>query len=83
MQNYLKANDISQEEVLMIFKMRSRMADVKTIFRNKNETLDCDLCKNENESQRHILECKEILKRNKYRFCTDPRLNKVLIYLGI
>ena len=39
----------------MIFKMRSRMTDVKMNFRNKNETLECDLCKNEDESQRHIL----------------------------
>ena len=55
MQKYLKANqyDIKSEEVLMIFKMRSRMADVKT-----NETL-------EDESKRHILEYKEILKKEK------------------
>ena len=77
MQNYLKANDINQEEVLMIFKMRSRMADVKTNFRNKNETLECDLCNNENESQRHVLECEEILKQKK-EYGQQPKYEEIL-----
>ena len=64
MQKYLKGNknNIKIEEAQMIFKLRSRMADVKVNFRNKYEVLECDICKDEEETQKHILECDEILK---------------------
>ena len=66
MQNYLKASktDIKNEEAQMIFKMRSRMTEVKTNFKGMYETLECDACKKEEETQKHVLECEEILKKN-------------------
>ena len=52
MQKYLKANknDIKVEEAQILFKLRSRMADVKVNFRNKYEVLECDICKDEEEN---------------------------------
>ena len=41
----------------MKFKLRRRMADVKVNFRHKYEVLECDICKDEEETQKHILEC--------------------------
>ena len=67
MQRYFKAGKlkISQEEVRTIFKMRSRVSDVKTNFRNKYDSLLCDLCYEEDESQEHLLNCKEIISLKK------------------
>ena len=64
MQNYLKANKlkISQELAQTVFKMRSRMEEVKINFRGKYENLECGVCKEVEESQKHIIECREILK---------------------
>ena len=46
MQNYLKADNfrISRKEAQEIFKLRSRMTDVKLNFRGMRETLECDIC---------------------------------------
>ena len=67
MQRYLKASDvtINQEEVQTIFKMRSRMTDVKTNFRGKYDSFECELCNEEDENQKHMIECREILKHKK------------------
>ena len=66
MQNYSKSNEIriELEEAQEIFKMRSRMSDVKNNFRGKYENFECNICSTkEYETQQHILECKEINKR--------------------
>ena len=61
MQKYLKACNvkISKEEAQEIFKLRSRVTDVKSNFKTKFDTLECDGCKMEEETQEHILlKCK-------------------------
>ena len=67
MQKYLKSNPIkiSQEEAQMIFKLRSRVTDVKINQRGKYEEYECALCKKEDESQKHIMECEELDKFKK------------------
>ena len=69
MRNYLKANRfrISLEECQEIFKIRSRVTDVKINFRGKYENLECDICKKQEESQKHILECSEIMKEDGFK----------------
>ena len=66
MQNYLKPSriKISQIEIETIFKLRSRMTDVKLNFRSKYENLECRACFREDESQKHIYECIEVIKNN-------------------
>ena len=46
MQRYFKAGGfkINQEEVKTIFKIRSRVPEVKTNFRGKYESFECVLC---------------------------------------
>ena len=58
---------MNQEEVKTIFKIRSRMTSVKTNFRGKYDNFECDLCKEEDKNQKHILECKEIKKKIKVK----------------
>ena len=66
MQKYLKSTNfkIKIEEKQEIFKMRSRVSDVKMNFKGRYENLECDICKNENETQIHLIECNEV---NKYK----------------
>ena len=61
MQRYLKSNGLKmkQEEVIEIFKLRSRMYDVKTNFRGKYDNFECELRNEIDETQKHMLDCQE------------------------
>ena len=37
------------------------MTDVKMNFKGKNSEFECEICEKENETQKHMLECKELL----------------------
>ena len=64
MQNYLKPNKISTIEVSQeIFKIRNRVTDEKENFKGMYDSTECFFCKEE-ESQKHIMECK-IINKNK------------------
>ena len=67
MQNYLKPNrsKIKIEEAQEIFKMRSRVSDVKSNFKGKDENFTCNICENEDETQKHIIDCPLINKERK------------------
>ena len=61
MQKYLKACNIKikQEEAQEIFRLRSRVSNVKTNFKSNYDTLECEACYDEDEeSQKHVLQCK-------------------------
>ena len=65
MQNYLKGNrtKISQNMAEIIFSLRSRVTKVKMNYKGSFENLECEVCKEEQESQKHIIqECKKMLK---------------------
>ena len=67
MQKYLRQCKINirKEEAQEIFKMRSRVSDVKINFKGKYETFDCESCNDkEEESQKHILQCKSLNENN-------------------
>ena len=53
---------ITQNEIQTIFKLRSRVTDVKQNFKAKYENLECRNYKVEEESQNHVYECWEIIK---------------------
>ena len=69
MQGYLKPNKIKMkiEEAQEIFRMRSRVTDLKTNFKGKYESFECDVCKIDDETQKHIIECKEIINEKRRR----------------
>jgi hypothetical protein len=78
MQRYLKSSKekMKQEEAQTIFKLRSRVTDVKINLRGKYETFECEVCKEEEESQNHIMECKEIVKFRQ-NYTKPPNYNKL------
>ena len=72
MQKYLKSNPvkITQEEAKEIFKLRSKVTEVKENFKGKYENIECELCKEE-ENQEHIMTCKELNKNEKIEKIPD------------
>ena len=63
-QNYFLPNGykMSKEEIQLIFKIRSRVIKVKKNLQGMYDTYECGVCLEEEESQKHIYECKEIWK---------------------
>ena len=66
MQKYLLPNDLKmkQEESQLIFKLRCRVTDVKTNMKGSYENFQCDMCKMEEETQEHVLNCIQIVSMN-------------------
>jgi hypothetical protein len=64
MQDYLMANNMKlrKEECQQIFKLRSKVAEVKVDMKNNYESYECEACDYEEESQEHVLQCKEITR---------------------
>ena len=64
MQKYLRPSQISitHKEIITIFRLRTRMTKVKDNFKGKYEKLECEICKEEKETQLHILNCKILSK---------------------
>ena len=59
---YLLSTNISTEEKQTLFKFRTRMVEVKSNFKAKyGQNLSCNFCPEE-ETQIHLLSCKELLK---------------------
>ena len=58
---YLDDPGINQNEAMLLFKLRTRMYQVKTNFKNQfNFNLSCNLCKSAICDQRHLMSCKVI-----------------------
>ena len=64
MRKYLQPNKIRmrKEEAQLIFKLRCRMTQIKVNLKGKYDTLECDACGKEEETQEHILVCEELNK---------------------
>ena len=70
--------ECSNEDVQLIFKMRSNMTNVKMNRKKLHKTHECNACLKENETQEHIYSCIEILKitGNKEEKC--PKYEKIM-----
>ena len=55
---------LKNEEIQLIFKLRNRVTETKIHFEGKYYFYECDACGKEDESQKHILECTELMKHN-------------------
>ena len=53
--------------------MRSRMSDVKINFKGKYDDFECEFCKENEETQKHMMECEAI---KKYKKTNDKCQNK-------
>ena len=65
-QNYM--SKFQTRETYLLFKLRSRMINLKANFRNfyNDQDLSCDLCqKGIEENQAHLLECDTLIKNCK------------------
>ena len=67
MKRYLLPSEAKQnkEESQLIFKLRSQMTNLKMNYKGIYDSYECEACGLEDESQGHLLECKEILKISK------------------
>ena len=60
-QTYIKNNELSNEEVRLLFRLRSETTDVKLNFKTKfKDDLSCSLGCSEDETQEHLLHCKPL-----------------------
>ena len=58
---YLASNSITTEEKQTLFKLRTRMVEVKTNFKSHyGQDLTCKFC-SEDDTQSHLLSCKELV----------------------
>ena len=66
MRKYLQPSQHNQtkEESQLVFKLRSRMTDLKTNYKGIYDDYGCSACGKAEESQSHILECEELQSRN-------------------
>ena len=67
MQEYLKTDQLTRSEKILLFKLRTRMVDLKGNFSESHRgNLHCELCddEREDETQMHLLQCKFLLKHH-------------------
>ena len=64
LQEYFHPSFLNIQEAKMLFRIRSRMVDVKMNFKNKYTDTLCPVCKTVgiNDSQEHVLECAQLIK---------------------
>ena len=77
---YINSPRFSLEEKQLLFKLRSRTLDVKANFRNQYKDHWCISCGLSLETQSHLLECPEILKKLGYVVDKNKKHNENLIY---
>ena len=64
LQDYLKpSSSLSIKEKQFIFSAKCRMVYVRCNFKNGKTDLMCRKCRKEPETQQHILECPELIKK--------------------
>ena len=63
-QTYFKSPLFSNNEAKLLFKIRTEFIDCKTNFKhmNRENNMLCPLCKQHEDNQKHIIECKYIRK---------------------
>jgi hypothetical protein len=69
---------MSKEEIQYIFKMRCKVVNVKMNLQGIYDTYECKVCLNENESQEHVYQCKEIWKLRKNEYEKIPSYDKIM-----
>ena len=51
------------KNIQVLFKLRTRMVQVKANFKSGLDSLICDVCNIEEDSQFHLLNCEELLNQ--------------------
>ena len=55
-------NGLESENISLLFKLRTRMLDVKENFKNLYLDTSCRFCGKSDENQRHLLNCEVIIQ---------------------
>ena len=58
--------------------MRSKVTNVKNNMKSQYETLECSACLIENESQKHVYECKQIWMEQRNMNIEKPDYEKIM-----
>ena len=76
-QEYMTSAIFTNEDVQLLHALRSRSTECKANYKQKyiHSNIKCDLCKNEDETQQHILECKEIREAYKSDDVAKDKVN--------
>ena len=80
LQKYLMPNEtkMNKEDCQLIFKLRSKVTAVKVNLKNSYLSYECEACKNEEETQEHVLKCKVILQMQEEDERNIPPYEKIL-----
>ena len=69
---------MSKEEKQLIFRLRSEVTAVKMNFKRMNESYECEMCDEELETQKHLLECTKLSNMNENSDVYIPSYEKLL-----
>ena len=81
MQDYFLPNSIKNvtiQEIQLIFQMRSNVVNLKLNMKSKYETLECEACLLENESQQHVYECEQIWRKRDIKNIEKPMYENII-----
>ena len=79
-QTYFLPNklNIYKEDIHLIFRMRCKVVNLKMNMKGIYDAYECKVCQNEDESQEHVYECKEIWKLRKKDYLKIPSYEKIM-----
>ena len=62
-QKYIKSNELTRKQKHLLFNLRFRMANFKMNFKEMNYDKICDLCRKEEDTGQHSLECTILIEK--------------------
>ena len=63
MQKYISSNNFTKAQKSLLYNLRFRMTKSKMNFKNMFSDTVCDLCKKEDDSTQHYLECSVLISK--------------------
>ena len=70
---------ITKDEAQYIFKMRTKMINLKANYKGTNNSLQCSVCNDGDETQEHIYNnCNEIIKLANDKNQEKPNYNSII-----
>ena len=78
--DYLQSDRFTTREKRLLFKLRSKTLDVKGNFPGQFKDLVCRCCNMAQETQSHLLQCKELISKLQYLEENSTNQNEMFIY---
>ena len=80
---YILSPKFSLKEKILLFKLRSRTLDIKGNFKNQYKDSWCISCGLFEETQKHLLQCPEIVSKLNYLAGSANNLDENDVYEGV